>query len=221
MILSFITSTGSGALQSEQSIISQPSFLAEKYAAATAEKFDAQAAEPETKQPEQKDIDATADYFFRVLQDNYPVMGVNIANRMEEVSALMAKEVLTWKLNISHETSASFWNQVATRLERQLFYDGYPEDKLRGVTDAMVAYVNRDEQAVEEQQESAVVIPKDADDHERLLSDEAVKSDDNPHVGYSVTVDEGEEKGRDRLVKTVFYDGKSIGFAVAFSTGIC
>ena len=95
--------------------------LAEKYAAATAEKFDAQAAEPETKQPEQKDIDATADYFFRVLQDNYPVMGVYIANRMEEVSALMAKEVLTWKLNISHETSASFWNQVATRLERQLF----------------------------------------------------------------------------------------------------
>ena len=191
--------------------------LAEKYAAATAEKFDAQAAEPETKQPEQKDIDATADYFFRVLQDNYPVMGVNIANRMEEVSALMAKEVLTWKLNISHETSASFWNQVATRLERQLFGEGYPEDKLREVTDAMVAYVNHDEQAVEEQQELAVVIPKDADDHERLLSDEAVKSDDNPHVGYSVTVDEGEEKGRDRLVKTVFYDGKSIGFAVAFS----
>jgi len=73
------------------------------------------------------------------------------------------------------------------------------------------AVSERFEGEAEEEQVDDLVIPKDADEREKLLSTESVKNEDNPHVGYSVAVNDGEYKGKEYLMKTIFYDGTIIG----------
>lgn len=64
-------------------------------------------------------------------------------------------------------------------------------------------------------EEFEIITPKDSEERGKLLSAETVKSGDNPHVGFSAVISDGEEQGVEHLVKSVFYDGKIIGSMIA------
>ena len=98
-------------------------------------------------------------------------------------------------------------------VKRQLAVIGYPQDRRDEFADAIITY-NR-LRAAGEGAEVDIKHPKDPEERGQLLSTEVAKNGDNPHIGYSAVVDDGEDKGVEHLVKTVFYDGNIIGMAIA------
>ena len=65
-----------------------------------------------------------------------------------------------------------------------------------------------------------IIITHDDDKIADILARQSYKSEDNPHVGYSQTISDGGERGKEHLIRNIFYDDKPVGFATAtLSTG--
>ncbi len=65
-----------------------------------------------------------------------------------------------------------------------------------------------------------IIITRDDDKIADILARQSYKSEDNPHVGYSQTISDGGERGKEHLIRNIFYDDKPVGFATAtLSTG--
>ena len=65
-----------------------------------------------------------------------------------------------------------------------------------------------------------VIITRDDDKIADILARQSYKSEDNPHVGYSQTISDGGVRGKEHLIRNIFYDDKPVGFATAtISTG--
>ena len=65
-----------------------------------------------------------------------------------------------------------------------------------------------------------IIITRDDDKIADILARQSYKSEDNPHVGYSQTISDGGVRGKEHLIRNIFYDDKPVGFATAtLSTG--
>lgn len=65
-----------------------------------------------------------------------------------------------------------------------------------------------------------IIITHDDDKIADILARQSYKSEDNPHVGYSQTISDGGVRGKEHLIRNIFYDDKPVGFATAtISTG--
>ena len=65
-----------------------------------------------------------------------------------------------------------------------------------------------------------IIITQDDDKIADILARQSYRNEDNPHVGYSQTISDGGVRGKEHLIRNIFYDDKPVGFATAtLSTG--
>ena len=74
---------------------------------------------------------------------------------------------------------------------------------------------NQDNTMADNQPDDEIIVTRDNELEAEILAKQVYKNEDNPHVGYSKTISDGGYRGKEHLMRNIFYDDKPIGFATA------